>query len=183
MAKLCFAGSDAHLRTSPLKADAMQWALSVPDLVERAQAKLPSSTPSTRPNLPELFALQDRVVSPGPVAVGGEAANMAAGQICTRTSFGMVRPTTCLWPSVPTAKASAYGCVVKLRASKGMFCKSLVAPWPAAASSEDSSAFEVPRLSPDTSFAFCLEAEPEEEIDDPYYRREVVKRQLFAQVL
>lgn len=98
----------------------------------------------------------------------------------TTASAPLLNDTLHHW--VEKMQASAYGCVVKLRASKGMFCKSLVAPWPAAASSEDSSAFEVPRLSPDTSFAFCLEAEPEEEIDDPYYRREVVKRQLFAQV-
>jgi len=80
-------------------------------------------------------------------------------------------------------QASAYGCVVKLRASKGLCCKSLVAPWPAAASSDDNSAFEVPRLSPDMSFAFTLQTEAEEEPEEPYYRREMVRKQLFAQVV
>jgi protein transport protein SEC24 len=53
-------------------------------------------------------------------------------------------------------QASAYNCVVKLRCSKGLSCKSLVAAWPAASSSTDQSAFEVPRLTPDSSVAFTL---------------------------
>eukprot|EP00913_Durusdinium_trenchii_P018268 g17163.t1 len=63
-------------------------------------------------------------------------------------------------------QASAYNCVVKLRCSKGLSCKALLAPWPAAASSEDQSAFEVPRLSPDMSVTFSLLPEVEPDSDE-----------------
>ncbi|CAK9027774.1 Protein transport protein Sec24C (SEC24-related protein C) [Durusdinium trenchii] len=67
-------------------------------------------------------------------------------------------------------QASAYNCVVKLRCSKGLSCKALLAPWPAAASSEDQSAFEVPRLSPDMSVTFSLLPEVEPDSDEDYPR-------------
>ncbi|CAE8583120.1 unnamed protein product [Polarella glacialis] len=65
-------------------------------------------------------------------------------------------------------QASAYRCVVKLRCSKGLQCRDLVAPWPAAASSEDRSAFELPRISPDTSVAFILRPDYDAESDEDY---------------
>ncbi|CAJ1329895.1 unnamed protein product, partial [Effrenium voratum] len=67
-------------------------------------------------------------------------------------------------------QASAYNCVVKLRCSKGLCCKSLLAPWPAAASAEDQSAFEVPRLSPDMSVTFTLLPEIEPDPEEEYLR-------------
>mmetsp|Transcript_129574 Transcript_129574/g.414436 ORF Transcript_129574/g.414436 Transcript_129574/m.414436 type:complete len:410 (-) Transcript_129574:287-1516(-) len=82
-------------------------------------------------------------------------------------------------------QASAYGCVVKIRCSKGLACRSLLAPWPPAASSAaDGSAFEVPRLSPDASFSFILRVEPEaENEDDAYSRRyDASRKQLYAQL-
>ena len=67
-------------------------------------------------------------------------------------------------------QGSAYNCVVKLRCSKGLTCKALLAPWPAAASSEDQSAFEVPRLSPDMSVTFSLLPEVESDPEEEYVR-------------
>jgi hypothetical protein len=79
-------------------------------------------------------------------------------------------------------QASAYGCVFKLRCSKGLSCVSLVAPFSAASSSTDSSAFELPRLSPDTSFAFTIQPEVDQDgEDDIVRRRDDRKRQLFVQ--
>lgn len=79
-------------------------------------------------------------------------------------------------------QASAYGCVVKLRTSKGLSCSTLVAPWPAAGASKDGSAFEVSRLSADTSFAFTLYAEEEPEQEDAFYTRPAGRRNFFVQV-
>jgi len=79
-------------------------------------------------------------------------------------------------------QASAYGCVFKLRCSKGLQCTSLVAPWPAASSSSDSSAFELPRLTPDASFALTLLPEFDQDgEDDVARRRDDRKKQLFVQ--
>jgi len=80
-------------------------------------------------------------------------------------------------------QASAYGCVVKLRCSKGLHCTSLLAPWPAAASAADGSAFELPRLSPDAAFTFALRPEAGGQNDeDDYRRRPVGAQQLYVQV-
>jgi hypothetical protein len=68
------------------------------------------------------------------------------------------------------AEDSAYDCVFKIRCSKGLSCRSMVAPWPASASSEDQSAFELPRMSPDTTVTFVLSHEPEEPDEDDYWR-------------
>eukprot|EP00408_Alexandrium_pacificum_P015796 CAMPEP_0171183960 /NCGR_PEP_ID=MMETSP0790-20130122/15547_1 /TAXON_ID=2925 /ORGANISM="Alexandrium catenella, Strain OF101" /LENGTH=429 /DNA_ID=CAMNT_0011648951 /DNA_START=1 /DNA_END=1290 /DNA_ORIENTATION=- len=78
-------------------------------------------------------------------------------------------------------QGSAYDCVVKLRCSKGLSCKSLLAPWKAAASSPDQSAFEIPRLSPDSSMTFVLEPETEEEDEDTFYTRRDHRKQLYIQ--
>jgi len=79
-------------------------------------------------------------------------------------------------------QSSAYGCVFKLRCSKGLVCNSLVAPWPAASSSSDGSAFELPRLSADASFALTLRPEVDSDgEDDVLRRRDDKKRQLFIQ--
>jgi len=79
-------------------------------------------------------------------------------------------------------QGSAYGCVFKLRCSKGLACVSMVAPWPAAASSTDSSAFELPRLSPDAAFSFTIRPEIEHDGDDDIsYRTQDRKKQLFLQ--
>lgn len=75
-------------------------------------------------------------------------------------------------------QGSAYNCVVKLRCSKGLSCRALLAPWPAAASSEDHSAFEVPRLSPDMSVTFSLVPEIEPDPDEDYVRAR--ERKTFA---
>eukprot|EP00927_Polykrikos_kofoidii_P057323 TRINITY_DN5143_c0_g1_i6.p1 TRINITY_DN5143_c0_g1~~TRINITY_DN5143_c0_g1_i6.p1 ORF type:complete len:957 (+),score=175.14 TRINITY_DN5143_c0_g1_i6:58-2871(+) len=58
-------------------------------------------------------------------------------------------------------QGSAYSCVVRLRCSKGISCKKLLAPWSAAAGSADQSTFELPRMAADTSFAYELALEPE----------------------
>mmetsp|Transcript_32671 Transcript_32671/g.93687 ORF Transcript_32671/g.93687 Transcript_32671/m.93687 type:complete len:840 (-) Transcript_32671:178-2697(-) len=81
-------------------------------------------------------------------------------------------------------QGSAYGCVMKLRCSKGLNCQSLIAPWPASSSSSDNSAFEVPRISADTAVAFVLrpEIEPESEEESFYGRREDRRKNLFIQV-
>mmetsp|Transcript_110552 Transcript_110552/g.174162 ORF Transcript_110552/g.174162 Transcript_110552/m.174162 type:complete len:844 (-) Transcript_110552:65-2596(-) len=79
-------------------------------------------------------------------------------------------------------QSSAYGCVVKLRCSKGLRCESLVAPWQAAASAVDGSAFELPRLAPETTFAFSLQPEIDNDgEDDLMRRRDERNRQLFVQ--
>jgi hypothetical protein len=79
-------------------------------------------------------------------------------------------------------QASAYGCVFKLRCSKGLACTSLLAPWPAASSSSDGSAFELPRLTPDASFAITLQPELDStDEDDVRSRRDDKKKQLFLQ--
>lgn len=61
-------------------------------------------------------------------------------------------------------QGSAYDCVVKIRCSKGLKCSELLAPWPAAKGS-DNSAFELPRISADTSFVFSLKLEDCEDED------------------
>lgn len=77
-------------------------------------------------------------------------------------------------------QGSAYNCVVKLRCSKGLSCKSLLAPWPAAASSGDQSAFEAPRLSPEMSVTFILRPEIDPDQEEDYVRiRE--RKSLFVQ--
>lgn len=79
-------------------------------------------------------------------------------------------------------QGSAYGCVFKLRCSKGLACTSMVAPWPAAASSTDSSAFELPRLSPDAAFQFTIRPEIDSSDDDDMtHRHNDRKKQLFVQ--
>jgi len=79
-------------------------------------------------------------------------------------------------------QSSAYGCVFKLRCSKGLQSLSLVAPWPAASSSTDGSAFELPRLSPETSFAINIQPEIDHDgEDDVARRRDERKRQLSVQ--
>jgi hypothetical protein len=79
-------------------------------------------------------------------------------------------------------QSSAYGCVFKLRCSKGLRCSTLFAPWPAASSSPDGSAFELPRLTPDTTFAISLQPELDPDGDDDVMRRQSErKRQLFIQ--
>eukprot|EP00929_Paragymnodinium_shiwhaense_P119322 TRINITY_DN91205_c0_g1_i1.p1 TRINITY_DN91205_c0_g1~~TRINITY_DN91205_c0_g1_i1.p1 ORF type:complete len:868 (-),score=156.81 TRINITY_DN91205_c0_g1_i1:152-2686(-) len=82
-------------------------------------------------------------------------------------------------------QGSGYSCVVKLRCSKGLQCKGLVAPWPAAPGSTDQSAFELPRISPDTSFVFELQPDIESETDDDQYRyrqRDYGKKLLYMQL-
>jgi len=69
-------------------------------------------------------------------------------------------------------QGSGYSCVVKLRCSKGLRCTGFLAPWPTAPGSTDNSAFELPRISADVSFAFTLEPEYEAESEeDLYYSR------------
>jgi len=58
----------------------------------------------------------------------------------------------------------------------------LVAPWPAASSSSDGSAFELPRLTPDCSFAITIRTDVDNDgEDDVVRRREDRKKQLFVQ--
>eukprot|EP00747_Dinoflagellata_sp_TGD_P181411 gnl/TRDRNA2_/TRDRNA2_35236_c0_seq1.p1 gnl/TRDRNA2_/TRDRNA2_35236_c0~~gnl/TRDRNA2_/TRDRNA2_35236_c0_seq1.p1 ORF type:complete len:838 (-),score=156.07 gnl/TRDRNA2_/TRDRNA2_35236_c0_seq1:206-2719(-) len=83
-------------------------------------------------------------------------------------------------------QASAYSCVFKLRCSKGLQATSLIAPWPAASSSSDQSAFELPRLSADASFAFMLQPEYDtsDDVDDGYYRRmDERKKSMYVQAV
>eukprot|EP00928_Gymnodinium_smaydae_P028400 TRINITY_DN21668_c0_g1_i1.p1 TRINITY_DN21668_c0_g1~~TRINITY_DN21668_c0_g1_i1.p1 ORF type:complete len:852 (-),score=173.62 TRINITY_DN21668_c0_g1_i1:383-2938(-) len=79
-------------------------------------------------------------------------------------------------------QGSAYGCVVRLRCSKGLSCTGLVAPWSPAASSSDSSAFELARLSPDASFAFTLKPEARGDDEDYNGRYRYEKQYLYIQV-
>eukprot|EP00927_Polykrikos_kofoidii_P057326 TRINITY_DN5143_c0_g1_i9.p1 TRINITY_DN5143_c0_g1~~TRINITY_DN5143_c0_g1_i9.p1 ORF type:complete len:956 (+),score=156.54 TRINITY_DN5143_c0_g1_i9:53-2869(+) len=58
-------------------------------------------------------------------------------------------------------QGSAYKCLVRLRCSKGISCQKLLAPWSTAVGSADESTFELPRIAPDTSFAYELALEPE----------------------
>lgn len=80
-------------------------------------------------------------------------------------------------------QASAYGCVFKLRCSKGLQCVSLLAPWPAASSSSDASAFELPRLTPECSFAFRIQPDVDQDGEDDVAarRKNTDKKQLFVQ--
>lgn len=79
-------------------------------------------------------------------------------------------------------QGSAYGCMFKLRCSKNLACKSMIAPWPAAASSTDQSHFELPRLTPDSCASFVLEPDNEPENDeDMNWGRRDTRRQLFVQ--
>jgi len=81
-------------------------------------------------------------------------------------------------------QGSAYSCVVKIRCSKGLTCGGLLAPWPAATGSTDGSAFELPRISADTSFIFDIKPELEAESEEDYYynRREPAKRFHYVQL-
>eukprot|EP00927_Polykrikos_kofoidii_P027570 TRINITY_DN24201_c0_g1_i1.p1 TRINITY_DN24201_c0_g1~~TRINITY_DN24201_c0_g1_i1.p1 ORF type:complete len:873 (-),score=150.90 TRINITY_DN24201_c0_g1_i1:99-2618(-) len=80
-------------------------------------------------------------------------------------------------------QGSAYGCIVKFRCSKGLQCTGLLAPWPAALSSNDKSAFELPRISADTSFAFDLRVDVDVETEDlSYCRREDRRKSHYIQV-
>jgi len=80
---------------------------------------------------------------------------------------------------------SAYDCVFKLRCSRGVECTTLIAPWPAASSSSDQSAFEIARMSPDTTVTFVLSPEFEDEPEDEgfYMHREERRRQHFVQAV
>lgn len=82
-------------------------------------------------------------------------------------------------------QASAYNCVFKLRCSKGLSCHQLFAAWPAAASSEDGSAFEMARISADTTMAFTMRPELDydaEYMSDADRERQASRRHLFVQV-
>lgn len=72
-------------------------------------------------------------------------------------------------------QGSAYGCVVKFRCSKGLKCTELLAPWRAAAGSQDCSAFELPRLSADASFMFTVKPDVCGEEEDIGYRSDKPK--------
>lgn len=78
---------------------------------------------------------------------------------------------------------SAYGCVFKLRTSRGLHCKSLIAPWSAAASSLDSSAFEISRLSPDSTVTCMLQADVEGDEDTSPYRDSDRRRYHYVQTV
>lgn len=76
---------------------------------------------------------------------------------------------------------SAYGCIFKLRTSRGLSCVSLSAPWPAAASSRDNSVFEISRLSPDATVTCTMQADADT-AEDAAYRDNDRRLYHFVQV-
>eukprot|EP00971_Amphidinium_carterae_P053772 1058902-Amphidinium_carterae.1 len=64
---------------------------------------------------------------------------------------------------------SAYGCVFKIRCSKGLEVASRRTPWPLPGLAEDAPAFELARMNPDSSFEFQLRPvyDPDEEAGSP----------------
>lgn len=131
------------------------------------------------------------IVAPAPsVQVDSQALQwlpwQTGGEVLHLPNFDVHRDSVVLTNHVQhwaeKMQASAYGCVFKLRCSKGLQCESLVAPWPAASSTSDGSAFELPRLSPDVSFAVTIKPEIDYDgEDDVMRRRDDRKRQLFVQ--
>eukprot|EP00927_Polykrikos_kofoidii_P009644 TRINITY_DN14035_c0_g1_i1.p1 TRINITY_DN14035_c0_g1~~TRINITY_DN14035_c0_g1_i1.p1 ORF type:complete len:955 (+),score=179.91 TRINITY_DN14035_c0_g1_i1:46-2865(+) len=79
-------------------------------------------------------------------------------------------------------QGSAYNCVVKLRCSKGISCKKLLAPWSAVDGSVDQSTFELPRVAADASFAYELAVEPEPQSEGELPLRQDGQKVLYIQL-